>query len=333
MLVYGPENKNGGKDMKRTTVIIAALLTIFAVTASATLLQYYGRITGTVNVKQSVVFSDGTTEKTYSFEGDAVAGNTYMDTFRIKNRANVPATVKFVDTVNGKDEEDGITTTYWKQEGYRDTKTTPDGCGSIPATITVEDLGEAVKWTINMDESNEAFSNGHAAVGLIIGVGDRILFQVHSNDGTCSAYGWGTWLYSPYDSTGGGWHTGEPEWNTPVDEMADINAVGARDLTDNPDLIFEITIGKKLLHPGEFKWAMALMGRTSDTYSPGDFSWTDSDTSHFHTATLGTEIQEGETFTIGAGETVTFVIVNEFDIALRPATYTITTYLEPVVEP
>jgi len=317
--------------MLKTIPLWAIILSASLVTASV--LTYFAFIEGSVTVHQSVVFSDGSTEKTFSFNnGEIVAGDTFIDTVGIKNRAKVPVKVKFIDEVNNHDEEEGITTRYWKLEGYSDIKTTSDGSGSIPATIKVEDLGDAVRWTIDMDETSGFFKNGHAAVGLIIGVGDRILFQVHSNDGTCPEYNWGTWLYSPYDPTGGGWHTSEAEWNTPVDEMTEINATGSRYISENPELIFTITISKKLLHPGEFKWAIALMGDTSDTFSPGTFSWTNTDTTNFHTAIVGTEIQEGQPFTINAGETLTFAITNEFDAALEPGTYNIITRIVPVEE-
>jgi len=327
---------SGILSKKVAKVIPVWLILLSATLVSAGVLKYFVTIHGTVRVEQAVVFSDGSTEKTFSFNGATVTGgDTYIDLVGIKNRASVPATVKFKTSISGPGcpgDTCGITTSYWKLVGYSDIKTTPDGSGSIPATITVEDLGDAVKWTIDMDETSGFFKNGHAAVGLIIGVGDRILFQVHSNDGTCPEYDWGTWLYSPYDSTGDGWygwHTSEAEWNTPVDEMTEINATGSRYISENPKLIFTITISKKLLHPGEFKWAIVLMGDTSDTFSPGTFSWTNTDTTNFHTAIVGTKIQEGEPFTIDAGETLTFGITNEFAVALEPGTYTITTEIQP----
>jgi hypothetical protein len=161
---------------------------------------------------------------------------------------------------------------------------------SIPATITVEELVNEVKWTIDMDEVTGPFGNGHAAVALVIGVGNDIKYQIHSNDGTCAAYDWGTWLYSPYDKTGGGyygWHTSEEAWNTKVDDLWWVHATGDRYLVGNPTLEFTITINNNKLGTGIFKWAMQLMGDTSDTYTPSDFSWADEDTTNFHTATVG----------------------------------------------
>jgi len=317
---------------KKITVFgktIPAFLVVSLLSAglgSAALLTYYGRITGTANVQQSVVFSDNTTTKTYSFNGNVMAGDSYTDLVSIKNRANVPASAKFITT---GDEVVGITTTYWKQVGYTDTKTTPDGTGTIPATIRVEDLVDSVRWTIDIDETSEYVVNGGSAA-LMIGVGDQILYQVHPNDGVCSEYPFQTWLYSEYEN---GWHTGGVgcgETNTLVEDMSEINTTGAiRDEVNNPLMIYTITISKSKLHPGEFKWAVALFGRTSNTFSPGTFSWGDTNTNNFHTATLGTEIPEDTAFTIGAGETIDFAIVNEFDVALEPDTYTITTDIVP----
>jgi hypothetical protein len=329
---------------KQIPAVLLALVAIAGL-ASAGLLSYYGMITGTAKVEQSVVLDDTpcitpdacVIKPTYS----VVGGDTYIDgPHSLINDANVPATVKFETNYTPSPEEGkeyGITTTYWKLVGYTATKTTPDGTGTIPATITVEDLGDSIKWTIDMNETSGFFKNGHAAVALIIGVGDKILYQVHSNDGTCAAFPWGTWLYSEYDPTGGGWngwHTSEAAWNKQVDgtpdPMPEINATGERDLTANQQLIYTITISKSKLHPGEFKWAMALMGDTSNTYTPGTFSWSDNSTTNFHTAKVGIEIPKDTSFTLLPAQELKFLIANTFAINLVPDTYTITTGIVPV---
>ncbi len=343
--------------MKRTTVIIAALLTIFAVTASATLLQYYGRITGTVNVKQSVVFSDGTTEKTYSFEGDAVAGDTYMDTFRIKNRANVPATVKFVDTVNGANEVDGITTKYYKlaeqtyvieegKENYNgpevdldDPDDAYDTLGNINLRISYEDSKVVFTITTPTDLIGSTPETYSGSVAFIFdadadGATDwQVLYEPGSGNFNFD----GNWGYEEALESGA-----NPTPRTFIDATTVSGLEVAR---DGDNFIVKVDFDKLGGLGSEYRFGFYISvlteywggipggaGQVMIFFPSYDyFDW--ADTRGYETFTVGTEIQEGETFTIGAGETVTFVIVNEFDIALRPATYTITTYLEPVVEP
>jgi len=175
---------------------------------------------------------------------------------------------------------------------------------SIPAVITIEDLGDSVRWTIDMDETASAFSGGHAAYGLIIS-NDKVhpAFQVHSNDGTCSVWAWGTHLYSAWDNTisgnYNGWNTGGAgcgDTNTPVNEEG-ISATGTRyinggddgtgnDPTPNPDAVFTITIPKAHLGSEEFYWAIQLMGQTSDTQYPDAWVKWSGDASTFATLKL-----------------------------------------------
>jgi len=145
--------------------------------------------------------------------------------------------------------------------------------GSIPATITVEDLGDSIRWSIDMDENDDSFGGGHAAYGLIIASSPtQPEYQIHSNDGSDSAYPFGTHLYSEWgpDSTVGynGWQTGTGGNNVPVTSLPWVSATGERDLASNPQIIYTITISKDQLNGGNFYWAAQLMGQTSDTQFP-----------------------------------------------------------------
>jgi len=303
---------------KKSLLVVFLALVAIGITSGA-LLSVYVTLSGGVDVQQSVVFSDDSTEKSYTYE--ATAGDSFCEAFELKNRAEVPATISFSTSYDPDGE--GITTTYWKNLEYSDTKTTTE---SLPAVITVEDLGDAIRWTVDMDETDEDFANGHAALGLVIGKGNDILFQIHSNDGTDANYEWGTWLYSRY-YPGEGWHGWKTSTeNTPVDELDWVSATGDRYLSDNPELIFTITIAKDKLYP-EFKWAMALMGDTSDTFTPDTYSWSDEDTTNFHEGILAEQITDG--YTLNGLETVGFAVCNAFDVALEPGQYTITTEVVP----
>jgi len=128
----------------------------------------------------------------------------------------------------------------------------------IDVDITVEDGDCAVTWTFDFPTDDDP-SSGHNAYALVIS-NDHVVpaYQVHSNDGTCAAFDWGTHLYSPWDPTLGGyngWHTSDAAWNTPVADMDWISATGERDIGDNPTGVFTVTIDKCQLVPG-FYWAV-----------------------------------------------------------------------------
>ena len=127
-------------------------------------------------------------------------------------------------------------------------------------TVEVEDGGSTVTWTIDYPIDADP-GNGKMAPALVIaldGDGQGPAYQIHNNDGACSAYDWGTWLYSPWDTTMGGyhgWHSGDPDWNTPVADLDWVSCTGDRDHDDNPTGEFTISIDKCKLVP-DFHWAL-----------------------------------------------------------------------------
>lgn len=332
--------------------LVAGLLAVLlASVAYGAVLDFYGRYVVKADVHQSVLLDDLEGVPTIVDEFSGVpGGETFCFKHFLHNVASVQARVRFATSYDPPLDDAEIVTTYYLPLEFSDSVTTPaaDG-GSIPAEITVEEVDCSIKWTIDMDEVNGPFKNGHAGVGLIIGVGDKILYQVHFNDGTCAAFPWGTPLYSEYDSTGGGWngwHTSEEAWSTPVSEIDDIDATGDRYLAEgdydgdmpwgpvyhegNPNLVFTITIAKRLLSCKEFKWAMALQGDTSNTYTPSAYQWSDLDTTNFHSAVVGEEIVEP--LLLLPCKRVDFIICYSFRIDIKPGLYKITTEVQPVIE-
>jgi len=150
------------------------------------------------------------------------------------------------------------------------------------AHVKVEELTDSVKWTIDLDESSAYLNNPVAGIVVIIGIGSEIKFQVHNNDGIDPHYPYGTWLISYYDN---GWHTGSPDYkNYPLPDG--ITATGGRSKSENPQMIFTVTIGKAYL-ANEFKWAVYFKGGSGGrTFYPPDFSWYDTDTSDMATAQI-----------------------------------------------
>ena len=148
------------------------------------------------------------------------------------------------------------------------------------AHVRVEEFTDSVKWTIDLDENSAYLNNPVAGVAVIIGIGNEIEFQIHNNDGIDPYYPYGTWLISYYES---GWHTGSPYYkNYPLPDG--ITATGGRRKSENPQMIFTVTIGKAYL-ACEFKWAVYFKGGSGGrTFYPSDFSWYDTDTSDMATA-------------------------------------------------
>jgi hypothetical protein len=148
------------------------------------------------------------------------------------------------------------------------------------AHVKVEEFADSVKWTIDLNENSAYLNNPVAGVVVIIGIGSDIKFQIHNNDGVDPHYPYGTWLISYYEN---GWHTGSPDYkNYPLPDG--ITATGGRSKSENPQMIFTVTIGKAYL-ANEFKWAVYFKGGSGGrTFYPPDFSWYDTDTSDMATA-------------------------------------------------
>ncbi|MFO7967538.1 MAG: hypothetical protein R6U44_08065 [Archaeoglobaceae archaeon] len=76
--------------------IFIAILAIGA--ASGALLDQYVSVTGESHVQQSVVFEDNTVSKSFSFDGGTMSAGTYVDAFTIKNRAETQEVVRLNTT-------------------------------------------------------------------------------------------------------------------------------------------------------------------------------------------------------------------------------------------
>ncbi|KXB08350.1 hypothetical protein AKJ58_00135 [candidate division MSBL1 archaeon SCGC-AAA385D11] len=150
--------------------IPVAILILIAITgiASAGLLAHYVTVSGTADVKQSVVFSDETTSKTFSFDGtDVTAGDTRTDIYTLETRAEKPAKVGFstnqddLSTSGNEGDVTGIDTSYyfvttvfakgsgsatWKDDGTVDISVASDGSGAgvalVPVDRAISDKGD-----------------------------------------------------------------------------------------------------------------------------------------------------------------------------------------------
>ncbi|MEM0006921.1 MAG: right-handed parallel beta-helix repeat-containing protein [Candidatus Bathyarchaeia archaeon] len=148
------------------------------------------------------------------------------------------------------------------------------------AHVNVEEYVDFIKWTIDLNENSVYLNNPVAGIVVIIGLGSEIKFQIHNNDGIDPNYSYGTWLISYYEN---GWRTGSPYYaNYPLPDG--ITATGGRSKSENPQMVFMVTIDKSYL-ANEFKWAVYFKGGSGGrTFFPPDFSWYDTDTSDMATA-------------------------------------------------
>jgi len=321
---------------KRTAVVAVLMAVLCVGVAYGALLSYYGQITTTVTVEQSVLV-DGQTWNNPIVETFTVTGGSIIYTPHwVESKAkDLPVDITFVPTVEPND--GGVEVTYLKPAGYSVEVTTFE-VSSIPdqyysANIKVEDIGSALKWTFDMIGDKQLEGDGHWGIALVISFdGSTPEFQVHNNDGTCGAFPDGTWLCSPYDKTGGGWygwHTSEADWNTEVDSLDWVDATGDRYYTNNPTGTFTITINKEALPAEKFSWAVWVgvggFYSPNNGYSsyPGGFDWTNN-------AFAEASILEPLTLplTLAPGQRVDFVIRYLF-VPAAYGDYTITTTVAP----
>jgi|GEM_PF-4750959 len=339
---------SGILSKKVAKVIPVWLILLSATLVSAGVLKYFVTIHGTVRVEQAVVFSDGSTEKTFSFdEGTIIAGSKHIDYVEVKNRAEVPATVKFKTSISGPGcpgDTCGITTSYWKvpdTSGIVIDGVISDGEWEEAETITVADNMGTVKVIVtpnylyvlfDIKDSTDA-RNGENPHG-----NDQISININPTEGA----EWG----KPYDiifqfgtdpTAWGGQSSGEIDgWETQwvingEQEILPEDLELKTTYRGDGRKIVECKIPLKTIEPilDTLKVGGAIdIGDGNSYVYPQELSWSNSNT--FADVTIGEKISEGEPFTIDAGETLTFGITNEFAVALEPGTYTITTELQPV---
>ncbi len=337
---------------KRTIVMIMAVLVgALVITASSALLTYYGKVTTTANVSQSVLLDGGDYMNPITKEFDVIGGCCKWSCHELENTGCVNAPITF--NTQYSPDGDGITTKYYTPTHY----TFQDTAGTQPVIITVTDGECHITWTIDFpgeapydDPTTEG--NGHWAVGLVIatdGDGNGPSFQIHNNDGTDATYPWGTWLYSPWGPTINdgwmGWHSSGPgRINIPLDELSCgwAEATGLKYNEVNPDGIFTITIAKCVLGE-DFHWALNLaigggfwgdyMTYEQMSYPVGIpyFDWAnpivDMQIPNYEPATIMIDLSAG--FTLGKYQSKEIIICHRFDIAMIPGTYIITSQIQP----
>lgn len=319
-----------GKSVPLLAIVVISVLTMGVFGA---LLTQYGTVVTTATMEQSVLFDGEFTSVTDAFPG--IGGRTYCNPYTLENRGHKEAPISF--TAVGDPDLVGITVSYLKPVEYTALVTTT---GDYVGYVTVEDLGEYIKWTIDVIGDRiptevDLASGGGFEYGLVISYdGIDPAFQVHGNGGTDALYPSGTHLYSEWVA-GEGWKGWLSGWNgvppytannIPVDQIDWIEATGDKYISTNTEGIYTISI--KRCYLGEtFSWAVthATCGGFGGNLNYGFSATTGFDWDPAVIAYESAEIAEDISgYTLAMLETLDFYIVYDFDIALDPDVYTIT---------
>ncbi|MEM3703340.1 MAG: hypothetical protein QXX79_02815 [Candidatus Bathyarchaeia archaeon] len=323
--------------MQRKKMLIAGLaMALLVGVVSAAVIQYFGQIQMTANVRQAMLL-DGKdyTQMPITETATVAGGESFLRQHWLKSQTSVPVNLAFETGISP--DSAGVTVSYLKSKGYKVTVKTKqyDTLTCYPINVTVEDVGDWIQWTFNFFAWNSTpmQGDGHFAGAVIISFdGVKPAFQIHDNDGVCSGFPSGTWLYSPYDLTGGGWygwHTSEAAWNTKVEDIWWIEASGARDFVGNPEGKFIIKIHKTMLD-ATFYWAVYAnqfgfyAPNNGYTCYPSGFLWGNE---KFEAATILEEITSP--FTLYPGQVLPFYIKYKFAVDIYPYTYTIYSTVKP----
>jgi len=281
-----------GKSIPLIAIVLVGLLTIGA---SAALLTYYVSITATATVSQSVVFDDDSTSATDVF--DIIAGSTECSPYTLKNRAEVDAQV-FLQTSYSPDGV-GITTSYYTPIDYEYSATINN------VEVEVADDGEWLTWTYTY--ADEPTHTPKMTVAIDYPNGFSITtFDDGSHDG---------WYYAP--DVGVEVKFAEYIGGT-YEDWVETSAI---------DSVLTVSIKKSALgcvesflwhgyanYDGSQVWINS--GETGSGYEVPQF-----------VATLLEPLTAP--FWVSAESKMGFLVCYEFDVALIPNTYTITTLVVP----
>ena len=305
-----------GKSIPAMTI---ALLLIGGL-ASAALLTYYGTITATVNVQQSILLDSlawPASQVTDIISEAAPGGETFCFEHYLTNQMSVAGTVNFEGSCSGMDKNqnylncDGITKTYYNSFGIKSFDLT----GDVHGTVTKEDLSESIKWTITITDTS-----GHYGVGLVIGDANKPSYQVWFREYE-QPYGW---YYQTY--TNDGWCG----WGGSVVALPTEGITATGDQTGQ---VFTITIPKSKLGGigSSFHWAVQARTTLIGKY-PAGWDWCDyinqgNINNWAWESTIGNLLTPP--VTLQSGETKDFYICYSFAQNIWPGTYTITTGIVP----
>jgi len=326
------------KFFGRSIPAVAIALIAIAALASAGLLSYYGMITGTATVSQSVKV-DGKDVKTGSltitYDASGVAGSTKVDgPHTLRNDAEVPATVKLVTSCDD--------TNPSTDPGYEEGK----ACYGIRTTYSTE-----------ITDDNTNFGSKSNEVVAIVPEGTLTLDNLFADNG----------LKYEYTVVEGGTYSGAspiiavldlndgrhivlfPGWGnrSPGSYYLQFNGTVAYDSGGNhyvDFVVYDADFHRTWGSPGSYP-AWNGIKTSPDVPVKGDEIVTRVAIQHQGANTTETDrleslafgqksykfiqVTEGTPFPLQPGQEASFVIKNSFALALTPDTYTIKTSVAP----
>jgi len=293
---------------KKISVFVIALLAVVLV--SAALIPYFGRITGMATVSQGLLVdgksmpeSGQITETWEPFT--SLEEKTFVNAHNLDNQATVDAVLNLDRACSATtgDGCDDITTSYWKDSAtdYAYSKTIGD------VVVTVVDTQDGwLEWTYVYATSPTHTPKMTVAIDYPNGFAITT-FDDGSHDG---------WYYAP-----------DPDVEASRVKFGDYAGASHNGWVETTAVGNVLTVRiKKSALSNEFKW------HGYANYNGQQVWINDQETG------IGYEVNQFEVtirealnnpFTVLAGNQLDFVIVNEFPKMLVPATYTITTTVNP----
>jgi len=274
------------------TVLVVGLLVAGIV--GAALLTTYVTVVGTADIEQSVAFGNGDLAKSYSF--NAIAGNEFEQCYDLENRSNTTAPIAFTTTTTP--DGVGVETSYWSSVELSSKDSSWDVTPDMKATLTYELISSAFNYELE-------------ATGLTASTNYSLIYYADKPDRFVE---WG------------GNNPGALIVATTSDSNGEISVTGSASVIDLPSLN-DANIGEYdycveddyLLCHGAKVWLVP-----STDYASPMTAWNPS-TYLFETDLIA----YGQTaLNLGTGK-LNFCAKTEFDVALTPGTYTVTTQINP----
>lgn len=305
-----PKKGRFGKLSRKTAIVGVALVLVMSVIVSAGLLSYYGKITTTATVSQSILVdgNDWTTPVANSF--DVTGGCTICRSHWIRNKACIDGTVSLDTTITGPGGPGGVTVTY-KDSVHLENK---DGdwnpiVDDTYADVTFELVGEEFVYELNV-------------VGMDADTNYVFIYRADEEDRFTNWHGVGSIAikYFMTDDEGNYSISTSTELGTDLPKVTDWNNAPPADYTQPPDEYLHET-GAKL-------WIVTATDWDSTNWIMS--GWTAADYL-FETELIRYFDNVDNEITIPAGEFINFVMCYGFAINIIPGTYTIITTVSPVV--
>jgi len=312
---------------KQTPIVAIVTLVAMAGIGSATLLNYYGQITGMATVEQSLLVNGQNWDEPISYvigASPAVAGNTYENgPISIENNADNPINIEFETVAEadyGDDEyvdaSDAVTTTYFAklELDNKDADWEPISEDDMQATLTFDLVSPSFNY--KLDAAGLQPSTAYSLI-YYADKQDRFVDWGGANPGVLIATG-------TSNSAGGLVIEGNKDIEMDLVDLTDWNANPDPDYCDRNNGFdsYQLCSGAKI-------WLVP-----SSDYNVGTKKLTAWDPSEylFETDLVGyDDLGNGEGLRVGHGQFGLY-IRNTFNSRAMPGTYRISTSVNPVID-